>query len=313
MIVRYLDDHADRFGVAPICRVLSEHGLPIAPSTYYAHRACPVTQAELTDAYAANALLDCFRANRGVYGIRKLWHAMRRAGHDLGRDQVGRLMRIVGIEGARRGEHRTTTTVRSADATAARYPDLVQRRWRTPTRPDEWWCADFTYVWTLSGFVYVAFLTDVFSRRILGWRVTTSKSTPLVHSVLEQALFTRRRHNSEFTASGLVHHSDAGSQYTSLVFTEALLDAGITGSIGSVGDALDNALMESAIGLFKTELIHRHPGSWSGRNEVERETASWVHWYNTTRLHSALDHAPPIEFEQRYREPTSTTSTPEVA
>ena len=311
MIVRYLDDHAERFGVAPICRVLSEHGMPIAPSTYYAHRARPVSDAELADAYAANALLDCYRINRSVYGIRKLWHAMRRDGHQVGRDQVGRLMRIVGIEGVRRDSHRTITTVRHA--TAARYPDLVDRQWDAPTHPDEWWVADFTYVWTLAGFVYVAFVTDVYSRRILGWRVTTSKSTPLVHSVLEQALFTRRRHNSSFTPSGLVHHSDAGSQYTSLIFTEALLEAGITGSIGSVGDALDNALMESAIGLFKTELIHRRPGSWSGRNEVERETASWVHWYNTSRLHSALNHTPPIEYEQRYRDHAPSTSSPEVA
>jgi hypothetical protein len=144
VIVSYLDDHAARFGVAPICRVLSEHGIPIAPSTYYAHRSCPVSNAELADAYAANALLDCFQVNRGVYGIRKLWHAMRRAGHDVGRDQVGRLMRIVGIEGARRGSHRTITTVR--DQHADRHPDLVQRRWKTPVRPDEWWVADFTYV-----------------------------------------------------------------------------------------------------------------------------------------------------------------------
>lgn len=150
-----------------------------------------------------------FRVNRSVYGLRKLWHTMRRAGHDLGRDQIGRLMRIVGITGALRGDHRTVTTTR-AGTPAARHPDLVGRRWNTPSRPDQWWVADFTYVWTLAGFVYVAFVTDVYSRRILGWRVTTSKATPLVHSVLKQALFTRRRGNTQFTATGLVHHSDAG-------------------------------------------------------------------------------------------------------
>jgi putative transposase len=210
VIVAYIDAHKDRFGVDPICRVLTEHGMAIAPSTYYAHKTAPVTAAELADAYAANAVLDCWTANRGVYGERKLWHALRREGHDFGRDQVARLMRIVGISGVIRGQHRTRTIRR--DAAAARHPDLVQRGWRLPSRPDQWWAADFTYVWTLAGFVYVAFLTDVYSRRILGWRVSASKSTELVSSVLEQALFTRRRGDVTFTANGLIHHSDAGSQ-----------------------------------------------------------------------------------------------------
>jgi len=317
VIVDYIDAHRDRFGVAPICAVLSEHGTPIAPSTYYLHRgrraAGWVSPAAVSEAYTANAVLDCWRANRGVYGVRKLWHAVHREGHALGRDQVGRLMRIVGITGARRGARTTVTTRR--DDTAPRHPDLVQRAWSRPSAPDELWVADFTHVWTLAGFVYVAFLTDVYSRRILGWRVTTTKATPLVTSVLEQALFTRRRANPRFTATGVIHHSDAGSQYTSLAFTDALRDAKIAGSIGSVGDALDNALMESTIGLFKTELIDRQR-SWTGRNDVERETASWVHWFNTTRLHSALGHRAPAEYEQDYRdhqpEHTQTPST-EVA
>jgi putative transposase len=221
-------------------------------------------------------------------------------------------MRLAGLTGAVRGKHSTTTTQRAAAATE-RHPDLLQRAWSTPTRPDQWWVADFTYVWTLAGFCYVALLTDVYSPRILGWRVTTTKTTPLVLSVLEQALFTRRRSNAQFTATGLVHHSDAGSQYVSLAFTEALREAGIAGSIGTVGDALDNALMESTIGLFKTGLIERHPRSWTGRAEVEKATAEWVHWYNPARLHSALDYLPPVEFEQRYRDPLPAASTPEVA
>lgn len=299
MIVDYIDAHKDRFGVDPIARVLTEHGMAIAPSTYYAARAQRVCAADLDDAYAVNALVDCFRANRSVYGVRKLWHAMRRGGHDLGRDQVGRLMAIAGITGAIRGSHRTVTT--SRDDSAARHPDLIKRAWNAPSAPDVWWVADFTYVWTLAGFVYVAFCTDVFSRRILGWRVTITKTTPLVTSVVEQALFTRRRADSTFTGKGTVHHSDAGSQYTSIAFTEALREAGIIASIGTVGDALDNALMESAIGLFKTELITRNR-SWTGRAEVERETAAWIHWYNTQRLHSALGHVPPIEFEDAHRQ-----------
>ena len=159
-------------------------------------------------------------------------------------------------------------------------------------------------MWTPAGFCYVSFVTDVYSRRILGWRVTTSKTTPLVLSALEQALFTRRRTSMEFTAHGLLHHSDAGSQYTSLAFTEALKDAGITGSIGTVGDALDNALMESTIGLFKTEVIDFEQSTWSNWRYVEQATASWVHWYNHQRLHSSIGDIPPIEYEQRYHQPT---------
>lgn len=306
MIVDYIATYRDRFGVAPICRVLSAHGITIAPSTFYAVSAAPVSPAALEDAYAANALVDLHRANRGVYGVRKLWVAARRAGMDLCRDQVARLMGVAGLVGTVRGHHTTVTTRRAGSA--ARHPDLVERAWDTPTRPDQWWVADFTHVWTLAGFCYVALLSDVFSRRILGWRVTTTKATPLVLSVLEQALFTRRRADARFTATGLVHHSDAGSQYTSLVFTEALRDAGITGSIGSVGDALDNALIESTIGLYKTELVYRHPRSWSGRAELERETASWVHWYNTTRLHSAIGYRPPIEYEELSHQPATVTA-----
>jgi len=283
--------------------------MPIAPSTYYERCKAPVSAAELADAHAANTLVDLYRRNRGVYGVRKLWHAARRAGHGWGRDQVGRLMGLAGIDGVRRGRRSTITTRR--DQAAPRHPDLCDRAWATPSRPDQWWVADFTYVWTPAGFVYVSFVTDVYSRRILGWRVSSSKTTPLVMSALEQALFTRRRGNAAFTATGLVHHSDAGSQYTSLAFTEALLEAAIAGSIGSVGDALDNALMESTIGLFKTELIDRQR-SWTGRAQVERETAAWVHWFNTERLHSAIDYRPPAEFEDLYRD-TTTPSVLEVA
>jgi putative transposase len=290
--------------------VLSQHDVPIAPSTYYARRSKPVSDSQWADAHMANTLLDLYRANRSVYGADKCWTAMRRAGHDIGRDQVARLMGILGIEGARRGKHRTTTT--TADRRAARHPDLINRAWDTPTRPDQWWVADFTYVWTLAGFVYVSFVTDVYSRRILGWRVSTSKATPLVMSALEQALFTRRRGDASFTSRGLVFHSDAGSQYTAIVFSAALADAGIAPSIGSVGDALDNALMESNIGLYKTELIERHPRTWTGAGQVERETARWVHWFNTARIHNSIGRVPPNEFEDNYRE-TTTATTGEVA
>jgi putative transposase len=303
VIVDYIDAYRTKFGVDPICRVLTEHGIKIAPSTYYAaqqQESSPVSAAALADGYAANAVFDLWVANRRVYGVRKLWHAAKRAGHRWGRDQVARLMRIAGIDGVVRGRRTIKTTERDKNV-PARHPDLIGRAWSTPTRPDQWWVADFTYCWTLQGFCYTAFCVDVFSRRILGWRVMSSKTTPLVTSVLEQALFTRRYSEFRFTATGLVHHSDAGSQYTSIAFTEALHEAGIAGSIGSVGDALDNALMESAVGLYKSELIDQHP-TFTGRAELERETAAWVHWYNIARLHSSLAYQPPIEFEQRYHQ-----------
>jgi putative transposase len=297
VIVAYIDAHKARFGIEPICAVLSEHDIPIAASTYHARHLAAVTDAEWDDAQAANLLLDLWRQNWGVYGIDKCQAAMYRAGHRIGRDHTHRLMAILGISGATRGRHRTITT--RQDDKAPRHPDLIGRAWDTPTRPDQWWVADFTYVWTVAGFVYTSFVTDVYSRRILGWRVSTSKTTPLVTAALDQALFTRRRHNARFTSTGLVFHSDAGSQYTAIAFTDALAEAGVAPSIGTVGDALDNALMESTIGLYKTELINR-ARSWTGTNDVERETANWVHWFNTDRLHTSIGMLPPIEYEDLY-------------
>lgn len=299
-MIDYVRTHAGRFGVEPILAVLNEHGIGIAPSTYYAHAAAGFgpTGAELRQAFLANRLFDLWAANRRLYGRRKLWIAAHRAGLDIGRDQVERLMKLAGIDGVHRGRHRTVTT--TSDRRRPRHPDHVKRQWSYPSRPDQWWVADFTYVWTTAGFCYVSFVTDVYSRRILGWRVSTSKTTPLVTSALQQALFTRRRTNATFTATGLLHHSDAGSQYVSLAFTDALRDADITGSIGSVGDALDNALMESTIGLFKTEVIEHERPTWTTWRQVEQATASWVHWYNHDRLHSAIGYQPPAEYENAY-------------
>lgn len=307
----YIDEYRGRFGVEPICAVLSEHGVRIAPSTYYEHKATPISGAALSEAYLVNALVTLWRENWGVYGVRKLWHAARRAGLQVGRDQVGRLMAIAGIRGVVRGRHHTVTTRR--DEAAVRHPDLVKRGWDVPTGPDQLWVADFSYVWTLAGFVYVAFVVDVFSRRILGWRVTTSKHTALVTDALRQALNVRARRDSPWVAAGLVHHSDAGSQYTSVAFTAELIDAGIAGSIGTVGDALDNALCESTIGLFKTEAIDINGPAWGDRREVEWQVARWVHWYNTTRLHSSIGNLPPIEYEHAHRQAKTVAPNPEVA
>lgn len=211
-MIAYIREYADRFEVEPICAVLAEHEITIAPSTYWAHakRGFGPTNAELDDAYAANELFDLWVANRRLYGRRKLWKTAHRAGKPWGRDQVERLMKILGVDGVRRGKRHTITT--QADPKAPRHPDHIKRQWGAPTAPDTWWVADFTYVWTPNGFCYVSFVTDVFSRRILGWRVTISKTTPLVLSALEGAMATRRRSSFEFTTDGLLHHSDAGSQ-----------------------------------------------------------------------------------------------------
>jgi putative transposase len=283
----------------------------IAPSTYYARRQARLTDAEMDGAYLANQLRSLWQDNWGVYGARKLWHAARRAGHDLGRDQVARLMRLAGIAGTVRGRHRTMTTQR--DQTAPRHPDLVKRGWHAPTGLDQLWVADFSYVWTLAGFVYVAFVVDVFSRRILGWRVTTTKHTGMVTDALRQALQVRRRAQDAWVAPGLIHHFDAGSQYVSVAFTAELLAAGIAGSIGTVGDALDNALCESTIGLFKTEAINLTGPAWADRRDVEWQVARWAHWYNTDRLHSSIGHLPPIEFEQHHRQARTETPNREAA
>jgi putative transposase len=237
VIVEYIDSHREPLGVEPICTVLAEAGITIAPSTYYAHKQAPISTAALEEAYLVNGLVTLWQENWGVYGVRKLWHAARRAGLTVGRDQVGRLMGIAGISGAVRGRHRTRTTV--SDEKAPRHPDLVKRGWNVPAGTDELWVADFSYVWTLAGFVYVAFVVDVYSRRILGWRVSASKAANLVTDALRQAMDVRHRSHFHWAPTGLIHHSDAGSQYTSLALTAELIDAGIAGSIGTVGDALD--------------------------------------------------------------------------
>src|SRR5699024_7828820 len=223
----------------------------------------PVTPAELEDAYLANALVTLHRENWSVYGVHKLWHVARRQGLELGRDQVARLM---GIAGVVRGRHATRTTRR--EEKAPRHPDLVQRNWDAPTGPDQPWVLDFSYGWTLGGLIYVGLLVYAFARRILGWRAATSRLMCLVTDALRQALDTRHRTGAYWEAGTLVHHSDAGAQYISLALTAELAEAGIAGSIGTVGDALDNALFQSTIGLFNTEAINDGGPTWKNRAEV---------------------------------------------
>ena len=266
--------------------MLTEHGTPIAPSTFYDARTRRSGRV-VRDEQLKVEVSRIWDANYGVYGARKVWLALNREGTPVARCTVERLMRELGLEGARRGRrHRTTI----ADPGAARAADLVHRRF-SPARPDAVWVADFTYVATWSGTVYVAFVLDAHSRRILGWRAATSMRTELVLDALEQAIWTRTREGVD-DLSGLVCHNDA--QYTSIAFTERLAAAG---AAPSVGDALDNALAESQIGLFKTELIRRR-GPWKNVDDVELATLEWVDWHNNRRLHTACHDLTPVEYEQ---------------
>jgi putative transposase len=244
-------------------------------------------------------LKDIWKKNYSVYGRRKLWKKARRLGLDVGRDQVARLMAIQGIRGATRAKKRFTT---KSDPTAVRAPDLVNRNF-SAARPDALWVADFTYCSTWSGIVYVAFIIDVYSRRLIGWKAARSMTADLVIDALNMAAWTRR-HTS---IDGLICHTDAGSQYTSILYTERLDDVGAAPSIGTVGDSYDNAMAESVMGLFKTEL-HRNPaalaandGPWKGLDDLEIATCSWVSWFNKERLHSELDDQTPAEVEADYR------------
>jgi putative transposase len=291
--VRFISEHRARFGVEPICRVLTEHGAPIAPSTYYdAVRRGPSARA-VRDQQLKAAIARVHGENYGVYGARKVWLALNREGTPVARCTVERLMRELGLAGARRGRRFRTTR---PDAAAARPADLVRRQF-SPPRPDRLWVADFTYVPAWAGMVYVAFVIDAYSRRILGWRAATTMRTSLVLDALEQALWSRR--DSSRDLAGLVHHTDAGSQYTSIAFTERLAAAGVSASVGTVGDAYDNALAESVIGLYKTELIKPN-APWRTCEQVEIATLNYVDWFNNRRLYETCGDIPPAELEAAY-------------
>ena len=292
--MRFISEHKGVFGVEPICRVLSEHGCPIAPSTYYDTARRPRPARAVRDEQLKAAIGRVHAGNFGVYGARKVWLALNREGTVVARCTVERLMRELGLAGARRGSQRRTTV---ADPAAVRPADLVKRRF-SPPAPDRLWVADFTYVPTWSGMVYVAFVIDAYSRRILGWRTATSMRTALVLDALEQALCARNR-DGRGSLAGLVHHTDAGSQYTSIAFTERLAAAGVQPSVGTVGDAYDNALAESVIGLFKTELISPR-GPWRTAEQVELATLDYVDWYNHQRLLETCGDIPPAELETAY-------------
>jgi len=305
VVVVFIDTHRNRFGVEPICRVLSEHGCGIAPSTYYAAKTRPLSARSVHDGLV---LVEVRRIHgdpkigRGLYGVRKVWaHLLREIargehpglGH-VARCQVERLMTRNGLQGVSRGNKKVVTTV--SDPKAARPPDLVDRDF-TATAPNQLWVVDFTYVPTWAGTGYTAFVTDVFSRRIVGWRTAGVMPTSLPLDALEMALWTRER--ADELVEGLIHHSDAGSQYTSIRYTSRLTDAGAVASIGSVGDSYDNAMAESIIGLYKTECV-RTEGPFRGVDDLELATLNWVWWWNQIRLHSAIGYVPPVEYETNH-------------
>jgi putative transposase len=294
MMVRFIDDHRKVYGVEPICRVL-----PIAPSTYFRYKLLERDPSRrslraVSDDVLRAIIQRIWNENHRVYGPRKMWRQMGRDGVRVARCRVRRLMRELGLVGAVRGRAWTTTTQSSPEADRPR--DLVDRHF-TATRPNQLWVSDFTYVATWRGFVYVALVIDVFARRIVGWRVSSSLVTDFVLDALEQAIYDRRGAMPD----GLVHHSDRGTQYLSMRYTDRLAEAGIAPSVGSCGDSYDNALAESIIGLFKTEVIRRN-GPWRHLEAVEFATLAWVNWFNYRRLLEPIGYMPPAEYEARYYE-----------
>jgi putative transposase len=285
----FVDAYRDRFGVEPICRAVQ-----LAPSTYWSAKRRPPSARSVRDEALRTEILRVWRENFGVYGAPKIWAQLNREGTPVARCTVERLMRDLGLRGAVRGRTRRTTV--AADDPAARPADLVDRHF-VATAPNRLWVADLTYVRTWSGFVYVAFITDVFSRRIVGWQASRSLKTDLALHALEQAIWERSRTGDAL--EGLVHHSDRGVQYLSIRYTERLAANGVVSSVGSRGDSFDNALAESIIGLYKTEVIHRL-GPWRSLDQVEFETLDWVDWFNNERLLEPIGDIPPVEFEELY-------------
>ena len=268
--------------------------MPIAPSTYYDQVNREPTRRELRDEALKPEIMRVHAANYGVYGARKVWLALNREGIGVARCTIERLMTELGLSGAIRGKARKTTI---ADPTAARPADLVQRQF-APAAPNRLWVADLTYVSTWSGFAYVAFVVDAYARRILGWRVAATMATSMVLDAIEQAIWSRQR-EGVLDLKDVVHHTDRGSQYTSIRFTERLAETGIQPSVGAVGSSYDNALAETINGLYKTELIKpRKP--WRTIEEVELATAEWVHWFNHQRLYEYCGDIPPAELEAAY-------------
>ena len=290
-MIAYIDANRDRFGVEPICRALQ-----FAPRTYYAAKARPVSKRAARDEVLKPEIVRVHRDNFGVYGASKVWAQLNREGTAVARCTTERLMRELGLRGAVRGKPVRTTI---ADDAADRPRDLVDRKFKAEG-PNRVWVADLTYVRTWSGFAYVAFITDVFSRRIVGWQASRSLKTDLALDALEQAIWARQREGADLDQ--LIHHSDRGVQYLSIRYTERLAEDGLVNSVGSRGDSYDNALAETINGLYKTELV-RNKGPWRGLDDLELATLEWVDWFNHRRIFHDLGRIPPAEYEDlHYRQ-----------
>ena len=290
-MIAYIDAHRDRFGVEPICRTLQ-----FAPSTYWSAKRRPASARSQRDEVLKVEIARVHAENFGVYGAPKIWAQLNREGIPVARCTVERLMRELGLRGAVRGKPRRTTITNDA---TERPRDLVDRDFSVPA-PNRLWVADLTYVRTWSGFVYVAFVTDAYSRRIVGWQASRSLKTDLALHALEQAIWERTRAGR--SVDGLVHHSDRGVQYLAIRYTERLAENGVVNSVGSRGDSYDNAMAESIIGLYKTELV-RNKGPWRGLDDLELATLEWVDWFNHRRLFHDLGRIPPAEAEDiHYRQ-----------
>ena len=300
-MVTFIDEEKGRYGVEPICKIL-----PIAPSIYYEWKGRErdprrVSSRALRDAELSGHIRRIWEESRGIYGARKVWRQLLREGHEVGRCTVERLMRREGLAGVVRGRRGPRTTISKEGSCPA---DLVKRDF-VAERPNRLWVADLTYVRCGQGFVYTAFVIDAFSRKIVGWQVSEKLDTDLALKALERAL--ERREVEE----GLVHHSDRGVQYLSIRYTERLAQAGIEPLVGSVGDSYDNALAETVIGLYKTEVV-KHLGPWEAIGRLEWETLCWVHWYNNIRLMGRLGYIPPTEFEERFYLKDSRKKSPKI-
>jgi putative transposase len=286
--VAFVDQHRQRWGVEPICTVLQ-----VAPSTYYAAKTRPPSARAIRDGELKAEVGRVHHDNFGVYGMEKVWRQLNRESIAVGRDRVRRLMRDLGLAGVVRGKRLRTTL---PDDVGQRPADLVERQF-VAAAPNRLWVADLTYVSTWSGFAYTAFIVDAFSRYIVGWRVSTTLRSDLALDALEMAIWARQ----PSPADGLVHHSDRGVQYLSIRYTERLADEGAVTSVGSRGDSYDNALAETVMGLYKTELIRRR-GPWRTADQLELATATWVDWWNHRRLHGAANNLPPAEYESLYHD-----------
>jgi putative transposase len=305
--VKFIDEHQDRrvdgglrWGVEPICEVLTEHHLAIAPATYYAAKIRPPSPRRLRDEALKPVIAQLHERNYGVYGVRKLHAALRRDGVAVGRDQTARLMRELGLAGVRRGKPKRTTV---RDQAAPRPADLVNREFHAP-RPDRLWVCDLTYLRTWAGFAFLALVIDVFSRRIVGWALADHLRTELPLEALELAIWTRQQPRLD----GLIHHTDAGSQYLAIRYAATLSAAGVLASVGTVGDSYDNALAESTIGQLKAELIARR-GPWRTFDQLEFALFEYIDWWNHRRLHSEIGMIPPAEAEANYYRHTQTMET----